>query len=103
MLCRLKVFLPILVWGCVVLMPINQTDNNLHSLYASNSTGENYTNYSKVDTVSIANIHDGSPRYVSGTETWSVFLTKLLFQLAVLGGNHELSCYYVCKCLTHFD
>lgn len=51
-----------LAWGCLVLIPINKTDNELTSYQAANS---NFV-YSAVDTISIANVHDKSKRYVSG-------------------------------------
>ena len=51
-----------LAWGCLVLIPINKTDNELISYQAANP---NFA-YSAVDTISIANVHDKSKRYVSG-------------------------------------
>lgn len=56
--CRLKVFVPLMVWGFVVLIPVNKTDNELVSFQ---STQANVT-YSRVDTLSIANVHDLSKR-----------------------------------------
>jgi len=50
-----------LVWGCLVLIPINKTDNELESYQSANP---NFA-YSAVDTISIANVHDKSKRYVS--------------------------------------
>ena len=51
-----------MAWGCLVLIPINKTDNELISYKAANP---NFT-YSAVDTISIANVHDKSKRYVPG-------------------------------------
>lgn len=56
--CRLKMFAPMLVWGCFVLIPINKTDNELMSYQKSNP---NFA-YSTVDMMSIANVHDKSKR-----------------------------------------
>ena len=50
-----------LVWGCLVLIPISKTDNELVSYQTANP---NFA-YSAVDTISIANVHDKSKRYVS--------------------------------------
>lgn len=47
-----------LVWGCVVLIPVNKTDNEL-AFQAGQKL--NFT-YSEVDTLSIANVHDLSAR-----------------------------------------
>lgn len=57
---RLKVFVPLMLWGFVVLIPVNKTDNELASFQ---STSSNVT-YSRVDTLSIANVHDLSERCV---------------------------------------
>lgn len=51
-----------LAWGCLVLIPINKTDNELISYQAANPIFA----YSAVDTISIANVHDKSKRYVPG-------------------------------------
>lgn len=59
-LCRLKVFFPLMVWGFVVLIPVNTTDNELAS-YQSHESNVTYTN---VDRLSIANVHDLSERCV---------------------------------------
>jgi hypothetical protein len=61
-LCSLKIFSPMLAWGCLVLIPVNKTDNELISYQAANP---NFV-YSAVDTISIANVHDKSKRYVPG-------------------------------------
>jgi len=58
---RLKIFSPMLVWGCLVLIPVNKTDDELISYQSANP---NFA-YSAVDTISIANVHDKSKRYVS--------------------------------------
>lgn len=57
---RLKIFVPMMVWGCLVLIPINKTDNELKSYKATNPD----FSYGVVDTISIANLHDKSKRLV---------------------------------------
>lgn len=59
-LCRLKVFLPLTLWGCVVLIPVNKADNELASFQSDQSN----VIYTKVDNWSIANVHDLSERCV---------------------------------------
>lgn len=55
---RLKVFVPLMVWGFVVLIPVNKTDSELVSFQSEH---QNVT-YTRVDTLSIANVHDLSER-----------------------------------------
>lgn len=55
---RLKVFVPMLVWGCVVLIPVDKTDDEL----AFQAVQKLNFTYSEVDTLSIANVHDLSAR-----------------------------------------
>ena len=56
----LKIFVPMMVWGCLVLIPINKTDNELTSYKEANPD----FSYGVVDTISIANVHDKSKRLV---------------------------------------
>lgn len=58
--CRLKIFVPMMVWGCLVLIPINKTDNELKLYKEANPD----FSYGVVDTISIANVHDKSKRLV---------------------------------------
>jgi hypothetical protein len=60
MMCSLKVFLPMLFWGWVVLIPINRTGNGLAALQAADPL---FT-YTAVDPISIANIPNKSNRSV---------------------------------------
>ena len=68
-LCRFKVFFPLMVWGLVVLIPVNKTDNEL----ASFQSREPNVIYTSVDNWSIANVHDLSERYVYSRFAFYVF------------------------------
>lgn len=67
LLCRLKIFVPMMFWGCVVLVPVNKTDNQLATFQISHS-GDNFT-FTPIDTLSIANVTDLSKRYCSYIST----------------------------------
>lgn len=74
-LCRLKIFVPMLLWGCIVLIPINRTDGYIAQYQAEH---ENLTNSSITydygpDSLSIANIENSSKRL------WAHLLAAYLF------------------------
>lgn len=83
--CRLKIFTPMMLWGCLVLIPINKTDNELVSYQKNNP---NFT-YSAVDTISIANVHDKSKRFVTTFMMSLPFYLTLNLELFVLVQSSE--------------
>ncbi|KAG0587517.1 hypothetical protein KC19_2G170300 [Ceratodon purpureus] len=67
----LKVFLPLTLWGFVVLIPVNKTDNELASFQSLQSN----VTYTKVDNWSIAHVHDLSERL------WAHLLASYLYTI----------------------
>ena len=51
--CRLKIFVPMMVWGAVVLVPLNMTDDRLKTFGPLDGR-----RFSKFDELSIANVED---------------------------------------------
>ena len=74
-LSRLKIFVPMLFWGCLVLIPINKTDSYLAQFQASH---QNLTNTSisydyGPESLSIANVEQSSKRL------WAHLLAAYMF------------------------
>jgi hypothetical protein len=53
--CRLKLFVPMMIWGAVVLVPLNMTDDRLKTYGPLDGK-----RFSKFDELSIANVEDFS-------------------------------------------
>jgi hypothetical protein len=71
----LKIFVPMLVWGCAVLIPVNKTDSYLANFQATHknitNTTETYAN--GPESLSIANVEDLSKRL------WAHLLAAYMF------------------------
>ncbi|KAG0577950.1 hypothetical protein KC19_5G194100 [Ceratodon purpureus] len=71
----LKIFVPMLLWGCIVLIPVNKTDSYLAQFQAEhqNLTNSSTTYDNGPESLSIANVEDLSKRL------WAHLLASYLF------------------------
>lgn len=85
-MCRLKIFVPVMVLGMVILIPINVGAGSLAGTGTSNANANASTKFlfSNIDKLSMSNVPNGSTRWLAAPRTspcWFPTVLKVMLWL----------------------